>query len=56
MYDVETVAMPWDVGSEDGPARRHTSPELLAAIAGAGFADVECVYRFRDRVVARARR
>jgi SAM-dependent methyltransferase len=56
LYDLETVAMPWDVESGDGPARRLTLPELTAAIASAGFADVECVYRFRDRVVVRGRR
>ncbi len=56
LYDLETVAMPWDVGGEDGPVRRLTLPELTAAVERAGFADVECVYRFRDRVVVRARR
>jgi hypothetical protein len=30
-------------------------PELSAAIERAGFVGVECVYRFRDRVVLRAR-
>jgi hypothetical protein len=55
---VETVAMPWDLGS-DGPeerARRLTLPELAMAIDHAGFEAVECVYRFRDRVILRARR
>jgi SAM-dependent methyltransferase len=55
LYDVETVAMPWDAVGEDGSARRLTLPELSAAIERAGFSGVECVYRFRDRVVVRAR-
>lgn len=54
LYDLETVAMPWDVGAEDGPARRLTLPELTEAIAAAGFGRVECVYRFRDRAIVRA--
>jgi hypothetical protein len=54
LYDLETVAMPWDVGPEDERARRLTLPELTDAIEQAGFAAVECVHRFRDRVVVRA--
>jgi SAM-dependent methyltransferase len=56
LYDVETLAMPWDVGAEDGPVRRLTLPELTAALEAAGFQAAECVYRFRDRVVIRAQR
>jgi SAM-dependent methyltransferase len=56
LFDVETVAMPWDVGAEDGPARRLTPLELTAALEAAGFDLVECVYRFRDRTVYRAQR
>ena len=56
LYDVETLAMPWDVGAEDGPVRRLTLLELVAALEAAGFEAVECVYRFRDRVVVRAHR
>ena len=56
LYDVETLAMPWDVGAEDGPVRRLTLPELTAALEAAGFEAAECVYRFRDRVVVRAQR
>ena len=56
LYDVETLAMPWDVGAEDGPVRRLTLLELVAALEAAGFEAVECVYRFRDRVVVRAQR
>ena len=56
LFDVETMAMPWDVGAEDGPARRLTLLELTAALEAAGFEAAECVYRFRDRVVLRAQR
>jgi SAM-dependent methyltransferase len=56
LYDVETVAMPWDVGPSDETLRRLTLPELTAAIESAGFEHVECVFRFRDRVVVRASR
>ena len=56
LYDVETLAMPWDVGAEDGPVRRLTLLELVASLEAAGFEAVECVYRFRDRVVVRAQR
>ena len=56
LFDVETVAMPWDVGAEDGPARRLGLLELLSAIDAAGFESAECVYRFRDRVVLKAQR
>jgi len=56
LFDVETLAMPWDVGAEDGPVRRLTLLELVAALEAAGFEAVECVYRFRDRVVVRAQR
>ena len=48
--------MPWDAGAEDGPARRLTLVELIAALEAAGLELVECVYRFRDRVVVRAQR
>jgi hypothetical protein len=56
LFDLETMAMPWDVGAEDGPARRLTLLELTAALEAAGFEAAECVYRFRDRVVLRAQR
>jgi SAM-dependent methyltransferase len=56
LFDVETTAMPWDVGADDGPIRRLTLLELAAALGAAGFDAAECVYRFRDRVVVRAQR
>ena len=55
-YELETVAMPWDIGTEVEPKRRLTLPELTDAVERAGFESVECVYRFRDRVVVRAQR
>jgi SAM-dependent methyltransferase len=54
LFDLETIAMPWDVGAVDGPVRRLTLLELTAALEAAGWGAVECVYRFRDRVVLRA--
>jgi len=56
LYDVETVAMPWDVGAAEGPTRRLTPLELVDAVVAAGFDAVECVYRFRDRIVLKAQR
>jgi SAM-dependent methyltransferase len=56
LFDVETMAMPWDVGAGDGPVRRLTPLELLAALDAAGFESAEYVYRFRDRVVLKAQR
>jgi SAM-dependent methyltransferase len=53
LFDLETIAMPWDVGAVDGPVRRLTLLELTAALEAAGFDAVECAYRFRDRVVLR---
>jgi SAM-dependent methyltransferase len=57
LFDVETAAMPWDVGAaDDGPIRRLTLLELTAALEAAGFESAECVYRFRDRIVLKAQR
>ena len=56
LFDFETLAMPWDAGKHEGPVRRLTLPELTDALKDAGFASIECVYRFRDRVTLRAQR
>ncbi len=56
LYDLETLAAPWERGGPDDPVRRLHFVELAARIEGAGFERVECVYRFRDRVVLRGRR
>jgi hypothetical protein len=55
-YDVETLAAPWATGGPDGPVRRLRLPELNDELARAGFVAIECTYRFRDRVILRARR
>ena len=56
LYDLETLKAPWAKGSLKDPVRRLSLPELSAEIIRAGLPDVECVYRFRDRVALRARR
>lgn len=60
LYALETMAMPWEAPTGqpvDGtkPVRRLTLPEFQARLVDAGFAAPECLYRFRDRVVLRAR-
>lgn len=55
-FAAETLAAPWDRGGEHHPVRRLTLMELTDLVERAGFEAVECVYRFRDRVVLRARR
>jgi hypothetical protein len=56
LYDVETLAPPWARGGPADPVRRLRLPELTAEVERAGFDTVECVYRFRDRVILKARR
>jgi SAM-dependent methyltransferase len=56
LFDLETLKAPWAKGSIKDPVRRLSLSELTAEISRAGFRDVECVYRFRDRVALRARR
>jgi len=56
LFDVETLAAPWARGGLSAPVRRLTLPELTEEIARAGFSETECVYRFRDRVIIKARR
>ena len=55
-YALETLKAPWAKGSVGDPVRRLSLPELTEEIGRAGFRDVECVYRFRDRAALRARR
>jgi SAM-dependent methyltransferase len=55
-YDLETLAAPWARGGPTDPVRRLTLPELTDEIACAGLDAVECAYRFRDRVIVKARR
>jgi SAM-dependent methyltransferase len=56
LYDVETLAAPWARGGPTDPVRRLTLSELTDEVARAGFDAVECAYRFRDRVIVKARR
>jgi SAM-dependent methyltransferase len=56
LYDLETLAAPWALGSLDDPVRRLTMRELMVEFDRAGFEDIECAYRFRDRVMIRARK
>ncbi len=55
LYDLETLKAPWATGGLKDPVRRLSFLELHAEIGRAGFTDVECVYRFRDRTALRAR-
>lgn len=55
-YDLETLAPPWARGGVEDPVRRLSMPELGSELVRAGLESVECVYRFRDRVVLKARR
>jgi SAM-dependent methyltransferase len=54
LYDVETLAPPWARGGLEKPARRLAMSEFVDEFGRAGFSAVECVYRFRDRVILKA--
>jgi len=54
LYDLETLAAPWTSGDLSGASRRLNMPELIEQFQQAGFESLECVFRFRDRVVLRA--
>lgn len=56
LYDLETVAAPWDLGGLTDPVRRLYLPELMDEFWRVGFSEVECLYRFRDRVIVRGRK
>jgi hypothetical protein len=53
LFDVETLGPPWLRGNLDGPSRRLRMPELSEELLRK-FVTVECVYRFRDRVILKA--
>jgi SAM-dependent methyltransferase len=55
LYALETLAAPWARGGPADPVRRLDFLELHAEFHRAGFTAVECMYRFRDRIVLRAR-
>lgn len=52
---LETLAMPWARGGGDARVRRLHLPELEERLRAAGLGDIECTYRFRDRVVLRVK-
>ena len=53
LFDVETLGPPWLRGNLDGPSRRLRMSELTEELFRR-FTAVECVYRFRDRVILKA--
>jgi hypothetical protein len=53
---LETLGAPWARGGLDEPARRLSLPEFGERLAHAGLSNIECTYRFRDRVVLVIRR
>jgi SAM-dependent methyltransferase len=53
VFDVETLGPPWLRGNLDGPSRRLRMSELTEELFRK-FVTVECVYRFRDRVILKA--
>ncbi len=52
---LETLGLLWDRGGPSDPVRRLSMPEWVKLVEDAGFEEVECVYRFRDRVTLHAR-
>jgi SAM-dependent methyltransferase len=55
LHTLETLGNAFVRPTTDGPARRLLLLELIERLGMAGLADVECVYRFRDRVTVRGR-
>jgi len=55
LYVLETTTQFWIPSAPREKNRRLTPPELHAEMDRAGFESVECVYRFRDRVIFRGR-
>ena len=56
VYALETLAAPWDQGTPEMGVRRLHMNELRDEFERAGLSEVECMYRFRDRVVLRGRK
>ncbi len=54
LFLLETLAPPWAAAEAGDRCRRLFLPELAREVEGAGFTGVECVFRFRDRVVVSA--
>ena len=55
VYALETLGNAFAQPTTSGPARRLFLRELEDRLRGVGLGDVECVYRFRDRVIVRGR-
>jgi SAM-dependent methyltransferase len=53
LYVLENLARFWLPGNSHDENRRLTALELQWEIERAGFQSVECVYRFRDRIILR---
>jgi len=56
IYLLETLGAPWDTGALDSPARRLNMTEFRHELTSAGLEEIECMYRFRDRVIFRGRK
>ena len=56
VYALETLAEPWALGGVEEPVRRLNLLELMSEFDRVGLIQVECMYRFRDRVVLRGQR
>jgi SAM-dependent methyltransferase len=56
LYALETLVNAFAQPVTEGPARRLFLPELAERFSSAGLQRVECVYRFRDRVILRGQR
>lgn len=56
VYAIETLGAPWDQGGLADSVRRLNMNELTHEFVSAGLEDVECMYRFRDRIILRGRK
>lgn len=56
VYILETLGLPWDTGDLSSPVRRLNFREMQSELEQIGMAEIECTYRFRDRVIFRGRR
>lgn len=56
IYILETLGLPWDTGDLSSPVRRLNFREMQSELEQMGIAEIECTYRFRDRVIFRGRR
>lgn len=56
LYVLETLGLPWDTGDLSSPVRRLNFREMQSELEQMGLGEIECTYRFRDRVIFRGRR